>query len=135
MWLSFLFFNVIKWEKVHFKHPSTSRSMSQKIMIHHKLGNFILFKLCMRKHHMFNIAIRRNKRKCGATSTVAKTTSKQCIVLQWKIPICNNQIASLAQFINTCFYKKKKVPHSIFETRLLPLSKQHMPSTPREYKV
>jgi hypothetical protein len=96
-----------------------SRSMSQKIMIHHKLGNFILFKLYM-EPSVFNIEIKRNKRKYGVTSTVTMTiTSKQCIVVPWKIPILNNQVASLAQFINTCFYKEQKVPLSIFETGLL----------------
>jgi hypothetical protein len=32
--------------------------------------------------------------------------------------ICNNQIASVAQFIDTCFYNEK-VPHSTFETDLI----------------
>jgi hypothetical protein len=92
--------------------------MSQKIMIHHKLGNFFLFRLLM-EPSVFNIAIKRNKRKYGATSTVAMTTDKQCIVIvvhNGKY-LCNNQVA-IAQFIDTCFYKEKKVPHSIFETRL-----------------
>jgi hypothetical protein len=102
---------------VHFKHPSTLRSMSQKIMIllHHKLGNFILFKLCM-EPSVFSIAIKRNKQKYGAISMVAMTTSKQCIVVPWKILyLCNNQIASLAQFIDTCFYKEKKCPILILQ--------------------
>jgi hypothetical protein len=36
---------------------------------------------------VFNIAIKRNKQKYRATSTVAMTTSKQCIVVKWKIPM------------------------------------------------
>jgi hypothetical protein len=43
----FSMWQCFKWDKAHFKHPSISMSMSQKIMIHHKLGNFILFKLLM----------------------------------------------------------------------------------------
>jgi hypothetical protein len=60
---------------------------------------------------VFDTAIKRNKRKYGATSTVAMTTSKQCVVVPWKIlPICNNQVASLAEFIDICFYSEKKCP-------------------------
>jgi hypothetical protein len=35
--------------------------------------------------YVFNIAIKRNKQKYGVTSTVAMTTSKQYIVVPWKI--------------------------------------------------
>jgi hypothetical protein len=35
---------------------------------------------------VFNIAIKRNKRKYGVTSMVVMTTSKQYIVVPWKIP-------------------------------------------------
>jgi hypothetical protein len=68
---------------------------------------------------VFNIAIKRNKRKYEATSTVAMTTCIQCIVVPWKIPrsienfsillgkyLRNNQVASIAQFIDTYFYKE-----------------------------
>jgi hypothetical protein len=65
---------------------------------------------------VFNIAIKRNERKYGGTSTVAMTKAK-CILLCHGKYLCNNQISSLAQFIDT--WQGKKVPHSIFETRLL----------------
>jgi hypothetical protein len=39
---SFLFFNEIKSEKVLLKHPSTSRSMSQKVWYkHYKVGKYL----------------------------------------------------------------------------------------------
>jgi hypothetical protein len=44
------------------------------------------------------------------------------VLLYHRKYLCNNKIASLAQFLDTCFYnekKKKKVPHSTFETGLL----------------
>jgi hypothetical protein len=107
---TFLFFNVIKWEKLHFKHPSNSQSISQKIMIHHKLGNLILFKLCM-EPSVFKISLKINKQKYGTTSMVAMTTSKQCIFDVFLYDgkyLCNDQIANLAQFIDTCFDKEKK---------------------------
>jgi hypothetical protein len=67
---------------------------------------------------VFNIALKRNKRKYGATSTVAITLSKQCIVVPWKIP-CKNQIKlQVLPNLLTPASTKKKVPHSIFETRL-----------------
>jgi hypothetical protein len=71
---------------------------------------------------VLNIAIKRNQQKYGVTFMVAMTT--QCMVVPGKY-LCKNQIASLAQLIETFFYKeKKKVPHSIFETSLL-----HRPPT------
>jgi hypothetical protein len=36
---------------------------------------------------VFNIVIKRNKLKYGATSTVTMTTYKQYIILSWKIPM------------------------------------------------
>jgi hypothetical protein len=76
--------NVILWEKVHFKHPSNSRNMSQENMILHKtLGNSFPFKLCMEPTIVFNDALKKRQRKYGANSTVALAKSKQYIV--WDI--------------------------------------------------
>jgi hypothetical protein len=36
---------------------------------------------------MFKIVIKKNKQKYGAISTVVMTTSKQCIIVPWKIPM------------------------------------------------
>jgi hypothetical protein len=52
-----LFFNVIKWEKVHFKHPSREARHKQKNDTPQKLGNFILFRMFL-EATVFNIAIK-----------------------------------------------------------------------------
>jgi hypothetical protein len=85
--------------------------------LYHKLGNFILFKLSM-ESSVFNIAIKRNKQKYGAVSTVAMTTSKQCIVVPWKIPMQQSICKSFPIYWHL-LVQGKKVPYSIFETRLL----------------
>jgi hypothetical protein len=63
--------------------------------------------LCTWNQLVFNVALKRKKRNYEATSTVAMATSKQLYHGKY---ICNNQIASVAQFIDTCFYKEKKCP-------------------------
>jgi hypothetical protein len=66
---------------------------------------------------VFNIAIKRNKRKYGATSTVVMTTSKQycCTMENTYATIKLQVLPNLLTPAST----RKKVPHSIFETGLL----------------
>jgi hypothetical protein len=64
--------------------------------------------MCM-EPPVFNIAIKGNKQKYGATSTVVMTKRSNVLLYHGKYP-CNNQIANLVQFIDTCFYKEKKCP-------------------------
>jgi hypothetical protein len=108
-WWSLLFFNVCNQTgKSTLKHPSTSRSMSQKIMIHHELGNCILFKLYM-ETSVFNIAIRETSENTEPPPRLQWQQVNNVLLYHGKY-LCNNQIASLAQFIDTCFYKEKKWP-------------------------
>jgi hypothetical protein len=100
------------------KDPSTARSMLQKIMIHHKLGHFILFKLCI-EPSLFNIAVKRNKQKYGVISTVAMTTSEQVLLENIYATI---KLQVLSNLLTPASIRKKKVSHSIFETGLLPYS-------------
>jgi hypothetical protein len=105
-------------EIVHFKHSSISRSMLQKIMIHHKLGNFILFKLCM-EPTVFNIVIKRNKRKYGATFSVVMAESiSNALFLPWKISMQEPNCKFCPIYLHL-LPQGKKMSHFIFETRLL----------------
>jgi hypothetical protein len=94
-WWSFFVFQCNQIESLFSKKcilstPSILQSMSQKIMIHQKLGNFILFKLCL-EPNVFVIAIKVYKRTNVTISSVFIATSRQCIIVPWKIPVGNNQ--------------------------------------------
>jgi hypothetical protein len=68
---------------------------------------------------VFNIVLQSNKQKYRATSTIAMTTNKQCIVVLLKIyaTIKLQVLPSLLTPVST----RKKVARFIFETRLLVL--------------
>jgi hypothetical protein len=75
-----------------------------------------------------NIAIKRNKQKYGATSTVVMTTSKQ-----WENTYETIKLQVLPNLL-TPVSTRKKVPHSIFETRLLLVRVVIVCSGPNRFK-
>jgi hypothetical protein len=66
---------------------------------------------------VFNIAIKRYKRKYGATSTVAMVTSKQCIVV-YHGKYATIKLQVLPNLLTPVSIQGKKVTHSIFEARV-----------------
>jgi hypothetical protein len=139
-WSNFVFqCNQIGKKCILSTHQTVSHEACHRKLwyLHQKLGNFILFKLYM-EPSVFNVALKREKRKYGATSTVApqrlplngcpstvapqrlpwQQASNVLLHLPWEISMQQSNCKSCPTYWHLLL-QWKNVSHLTFETPLL----------------